>query len=66
MCIKQALLRSGGVRLWTGAHVLYSLLTGRRLLLVEKPAASDAIDIVPIYLTLIVIKLLLGNNGLLL
>ena len=46
--------------------MLDSLLTGRRLLLVEKPTAADAIDIVPIYLTLIVIKLLLGNNGLLL
>ena len=42
------------------------LLTSSRWLIEKHTTASDSLDIVPINLTLIVIKLLLRDNGLLL
>ena len=58
--IEEALLASARIRLRAGAYVLDSLLLAGLL------KQATAWLIVPIYLALIVIELLLGDNGLLL
>ena len=61
LTIEEALLASARIGLRAGAYVLDSLL-----LLAGLVEQATAWLIVPIYLTLIVLELLLGDNGLLL